>query len=160
ELPAALAPLDLQAIADRLAAVNRPADWTHALMDLGSTVCGPRDPRCAACPVASQCRYARDAARAASVVAGGRPAPRLRATRERAVPFERSTRWLRGRIVDRLREVDGTGWATFDRPLGDHDRATVIETVRNLAREGLAELDGESSTEPSPASLRARLPLA
>lgn len=157
---AGLAPGDVQAIADGLAAVDRPAAWTHALMDLGATVCRPRDPRCAACPVARQCRYARDTARAGSVVAGGRPAPGPRATRERAVPFERSTRWLRGRIVDRLREVEGAGWATFDGPLGGHDRATVIDTVRVLAREGLAELDGESATARVPASLRARLPLA
>ena len=60
--PGALAPGDLQAIADRLAAVDRPADWTHALMDLGSTVCRPRDPRCGACPVQRQCRYAGDCA--------------------------------------------------------------------------------------------------
>ena len=58
--PGALAPGDLQAIADRLVAVDRPADWTHALMDLGSTVCRPRDPRCDACPVRRQCRYAGD----------------------------------------------------------------------------------------------------
>ncbi|MGZ8502680.1 MAG: hypothetical protein ACXWW6_07495, partial [Candidatus Limnocylindrales bacterium] len=150
ELPAALAPLDLQAIADRLAAVNRPADWTHALMDLGSTVCRPRDPRCAACPVRGQCRYAGDVAHAAAAVPPGpiarpaalrrpapvgRPARKPRSIRERAVPYERSTRWLRGRILDRLREVDGSGWATFDGPLGGHERAAVLATVRILARE-------------------------
>jgi hypothetical protein len=74
------------------------------------------------------------------------------------VPFERSTRWLRGRILDRLREVDGAGWATFDGSLGQHDRAAVLATVRILAREGLAELDGE--VMPAAGSLRARLPLA
>ncbi len=27
-----------------------PATWTHAVMDLGATVCRPREPRCDACP--------------------------------------------------------------------------------------------------------------
>ncbi|MEO8228680.1 MAG: A/G-specific adenine glycosylase [Chloroflexota bacterium] len=160
----ALAPGDLQAIADRLASVDRPADWTHALMDLGATVCRPRDPRCAACPVRSQCHFACAAARSAGASPGApvsRPAPTPRAIRERAMPFERSTRWLRGRIVDRLREVEGTGWATFDGPLGGHDRTAVLEALRKLAGEGLAELDvGGASAPPGAPSLRARLPLA
>jgi A/G-specific adenine glycosylase len=56
----ALAPGDLQAIADRLASVDRPPDWTHALIDLGATVCRPRDPRCAECPVRAMCHFACD----------------------------------------------------------------------------------------------------
>jgi A/G-specific adenine glycosylase len=158
----ALAPGDVQAIADRLASVGRPADWTHALIDLGATVCRPRDPRCAACPVRSQCRFARDGAWMAGAGPGasvGRPAPASRAIRGRAVPFEQSTRWLRGRIVDRLREVDGTGWATFDGPLGGHDRAAVLGAVRKLAGEGLAELEEGSAGPSGEPSLRARLPL-
>ena len=78
------------------------------------------------------------------------------------MPFERSTRWLRGRIVDRLREVDGTGWATFDGPLGGHDRSAVLDALRKLAGEGLAELDVDAtpaSAPPGEPSLRARLPL-
>jgi A/G-specific adenine glycosylase len=33
-----------------------PGDWNQALMDLGATVCTPRNPRCAACPVAEHCK--------------------------------------------------------------------------------------------------------
>lgn len=33
-------------------------DWNEALMELGATVCLPRDPRCGDCPVAGQCRSA------------------------------------------------------------------------------------------------------
>ena len=172
----ALARAELQAIADRLAAVDRPGDWSHALMDLGSTVCRPRDPRCAVCPVRGHCRFAselalgsapassaaeRDRPRTAAAGApAGRSASGKRVARERALPFERSTRWLRGRIVDRLREVDGSGWATFDGPIGGHDRGAVLDAVRTLAGEGLAEVQGDTAAPPAPASLRARLPLA
>ena len=149
--PAAIAPGELQLVADRFAAVDRPADWTHALMDLGATVCRPRDPRCEACPVRRHCRYARDRALGAGASAPARrPAPvarpsaRPRLVRERAAPFEQSTRWLRGRILDRLRDVDGPGWAIFDGPLGGHDLAAVLAAVRVLAREGLAELEADA----------------
>ena len=32
-----------------------PGDWNQALMELGATVCTPRDPRCRECPVSGQC---------------------------------------------------------------------------------------------------------
>ncbi len=35
---------------------RRPGDFNQALMELGATVCLPRAPRCAACPVADLCR--------------------------------------------------------------------------------------------------------
>jgi A/G-specific adenine glycosylase len=34
---------------------ERPGDFNQALMELGATVCKPRSPRCADCPVASSC---------------------------------------------------------------------------------------------------------
>ena len=35
---------------------DRPGDWNQALMELGATVCTPRSPRCAVCPLKGQCR--------------------------------------------------------------------------------------------------------
>ena len=49
---------ELQSIADESVPPARPADWTHALMDLGATVCRPAAPRCAECPAARWCRSA------------------------------------------------------------------------------------------------------
>jgi A/G-specific adenine glycosylase len=34
---------------------KRPGDWNQALMELGATLCSPRSPRCADCPVAEWC---------------------------------------------------------------------------------------------------------
>ena len=34
----------------------RPGDWNQALMDLGATVCTPRAPACAECPLRTVCR--------------------------------------------------------------------------------------------------------
>lgn len=42
--------------ADSQVPVGRARDWTQALMELGATICRPRMPVCAACPVAKHCR--------------------------------------------------------------------------------------------------------
>ncbi len=45
----------LWAAAARLLPGDRPGRFNEALMELGATVCTPRDPRCDACPVARFC---------------------------------------------------------------------------------------------------------
>ncbi len=147
---------ELQDVADALVPPDRPADWTHALMDLGSARCRPRAPRCGECPVADLCRGATrelgpddppipEAGRPAHP-AGHRPArPRP--------PFEHTNRWLRGRILDRLRAADGDAWVALGDELGVHDRTAVAAALAGLARDGLLEL------RPGDPPM-ARLPLA
>jgi A/G-specific adenine glycosylase len=43
------------ATAQALASGPRPGDWTQALMELGATVCLPREPRCPSCPARLRC---------------------------------------------------------------------------------------------------------
>ena len=155
--PEALRPAELQAIADRVVPPDRPADWTHALMDLGSTVCRPRDPACAACPLCDTCPYAaatrrRAATRPNATATGGRKADRT--IRARPARFSATSRWLRGRIIDRLRESDGGAWTAIASPIGEHDGPAVDAALGALAREGLIELD--RTVDPP----RARLPVA
>jgi A/G-specific adenine glycosylase len=45
-------------LADELLMRNAPGDWNQALMELGATVCIPRQPACAACPVRAHCQAA------------------------------------------------------------------------------------------------------
>ena len=47
--------IDAQATADRLLDRRDPARWNQAVMELGATLCLPRDPRCGECPVAANC---------------------------------------------------------------------------------------------------------
>ncbi|RKP04055.1 hypothetical protein CXG81DRAFT_8781, partial [Caulochytrium protostelioides] len=44
------------ALAEALLPAARPGDWNQAVMDLGRTVCTPRQPRCGACPIRDGCR--------------------------------------------------------------------------------------------------------
>ena len=122
-----LGPVPLQAAADALVEVSDPATWTHASMELGATVCIARAPRCELCPVSKWC------ASAGSVEA---PVRRSRATEP---AFELTTRWLRGRIIERLRELDDDTWASLPGTIGDHDARAIEDAVSALQREGLLE---------------------
>jgi A/G-specific adenine glycosylase len=43
-------------LAEELLDRDRPGDWNQALMELGATLCLPRKPACAACPLRDHCR--------------------------------------------------------------------------------------------------------
>jgi len=138
----------LQALADELAPRNRPGLWTHALMDVGATVCRIRNPRCEACPLEGSCRYA-------MTRQGDAPPqmPRARPGPSPATGFRASSRWLRGRILDRLRDASDGAWLPFGEPIGDHDPLAVGVALRAMAADGLLEL------RPGPQP-EARLPRA
>ena len=45
----------IRALADTITPDQRAGDFAQAMMDLGATVCTPRNPRCGACPLTSAC---------------------------------------------------------------------------------------------------------
>lgn len=171
----ALRPAALQRVADAAVPSDLPGAWTHALMDVGAMLCHPRRPDCGACPAQSWCRYANPAkaetraahaaatewagqtpgAVAAAAVRDGRPTAAATATREAAAPFRSTSRWLRGRILDRLRDAPNGEWVPLDGSIGAHDPVAVGVAARSLAKDGLLELD-----RAAPARIRARLPIA
>ena len=117
---------DFQDAADGFVPADRAAAWTHALMDVGAAFCRKRDPRCDACPLRTHCRFDRTA----SVTTAPRtPGP----------AFESTTRWLRGRIMDRLRDAPDDAWVRFDAGVGGHSRDAVNGQLARLAVDGLLE---------------------
>lgn len=137
---------DLQEIADAAAASGRPADWTHALMDLGATICRPTRPQCAGCPARTWCQFA------ATGTAVSRTGPRISPATRRP-SFHTTARWLRGRLLDRLRDAPGEEWVQLVGPVGVHDAYAIGTALRDMAAEGLVE---RHPTDP----LLARLPPA
>ncbi|MGH7737762.1 MAG: A/G-specific adenine glycosylase [Candidatus Tyrphobacter sp.] len=112
-----------------------------ALMDLGAAVCTARNPRCDECPLQEWCAR--------------RPLPRRRAPQKKRVPFERTARYARGRIVDRLRELQPGESIALRRlradlagVLPDASLRTLRALVHALAREGLVRAQGESVALP------------
>ena len=139
---------DLQRVADEAVPIGQAADWTHALMDVGAMFCRPRRPLCEACPARAWCRFAK----------GARPGPADPPTTEArrpSVAFASTSRWLRGRIVDRLRSAPDGAWIRIRGPIGKHDEAAVSTALAALAVEGFIELD-QRPTEAGPGQ-RARL---
>ncbi len=47
---------ELQSLADQLLDNTRPGDFNQAMMELGATVCTPRQPACKTCPLVRLCR--------------------------------------------------------------------------------------------------------
>jgi A/G-specific adenine glycosylase len=135
-----ISPAALQRAADAMVDRPRPREWTHALMDVGATLCRTRDPNCAECPLRAVClsadRWAAPSSRPRAP--GARTRGAVRAT---AVPFPATRRWLRGRIVGQLREVRQARWLTVSGPIGVHSREQVREALGQLAVDGLIERD-------------------
>ncbi len=143
-----LGPSEMQDLADAAVPADQPAGWTHAVMDVGATLCRPRRPRCDECPARPWCI----AARIGANVDASAP---TRKAGERPAPFASTNRWLRGRILDRLRTAPDGAWVSMDGPIGDHDHDRVLGAVRAMATDGVAEISVDDD-----GTLRARLPLA
>ena len=139
----AFSPAELQAAADASVPSAAPGLWTHALMDIGATFCKPQVPRCESCPAQVACRYA---------TALDRPELAVHGTREKPAAFSTTSRWLRGRILDLLRDAHDDSWAQIPGSIGTHDHAAVVRAIDALARDALLERD---PTDPN----RARLPI-
>ena len=139
-----LQPVVLQAAADASVDPVRSGDWTHAVMDIGATLCRPARPLCDSCPLRPWCRFAGNGSAAQSRRA--RPAmpaalPSKPRARTLAPAFHQTTRWLRGRLVDRLRDADGSAWTVIDAPIGKHHAAAIQQALEALARDGIVEVD-------------------
>ena len=122
-------------------------DWNSAMMDLGATVCTARAPKCGACPLAAYCAAAPIDAAALEAARTSHAKP---LSPQAGMRFERTTRYARGRIVDRLRDLPpGCAISLLDlhRDLAPALQGRSIDEVAGvvgaLVRDGLVEGEGE-----------------
>jgi len=101
-------------------------EWNQAMMDLGATVCIPRNPDCRTCPVTDWCS------------GPGAYAPATAQGR-----FEGSSRQLRGAIIRSL-VVSGATAHDIGQQIGFSTRE-VESALSDLAIEGLVSEDGTGS---------------
>jgi A/G-specific adenine glycosylase len=147
EHPARASAREVGARARALAPAGEAHDWNSSLMDLGATICTARAPQCSICPLRRTC--------AASPIDLAwlercRKADASPKSRKPAVPFEKTARYARGRIVDRLRDLPpGERISLLDLHrslaslLPDRSANDVRTFVASLEREGLIASDGE-----------------
>ncbi len=141
EFPARASAPELSLLAARLVPHGRGHDWNSALMDLGSTVCTARTPKCLICPLRVVCTAA--PIDAAKLHAARRRLPGKDSLRQ--VAFKHSARFIRGRIIDRLRELPaGQRVSLLDlqsdlRSQSGTPRCEVKRLVQALRREGLVK---------------------
>jgi A/G-specific adenine glycosylase len=124
---------------------QRPGDVVQALMDLGATICRPKEPRCGTCPLRTEC------AAAASGDPESFPTPRLRKARPHrygvAWWIERDGRvWLVRRpakgLLGGMAALPGTDWT--DAP----SAAASLGTVRHVFTHFSLDLALEARKEP------------
>ena len=138
--------------------------WNQALIEFGALQCTARRPACIVCPLRETC-----AARPTMQATLGRKSSQVRKT---AVPFENTTRYYRGRIVETLRGLpqhDRTGIALAE--LGSIVQEGFTQenipwlraVVEGLERDGLAVIAEDSApydaaNEATGSGPRVRLP--
>jgi A/G-specific adenine glycosylase len=119
----AVEPGAVDGIAQALVPASAAYNWNQALMDLGATLCRAKAPLCLVCPLLGECGGPR-----ATSSAPGRP----------NTAFRGSTRFYRGRIVARLREVPAGETLALD------DLAAEVggrrDLILKLVSEGLLQL--------------------
>ncbi len=139
------AALDL--LATRLLPAGKGYAFNSALMDLGATLCTARAPKCLLCPLQKMCAAAPvDAAWLAQAAARyARP----RSPQER-VRFEATTRYVRGRVIDRLRALAAEEkislldlYGELGPTLEHHDAVAVERIALALERDGVIERSGD-----------------
>jgi A/G-specific adenine glycosylase len=110
EQPMARARGEIEQAARMLAPVRRAGDFAQALMDIGATICRPRNPDCPSCPLAADCA----AFRAGSPEAyPPRAAAGVKPRREGAVFFARRSD---GAFLARRRPAHGLLASTVELP--------------------------------------------
>jgi A/G-specific adenine glycosylase len=139
-------PRALQALAEEALPAGQAADWNQALMDLGATICRTR-PSCHRCPVQSSCVvgsqerefWVKPMQKAAEASASYQVEPSYRG----------SSRYYRGRIVDRLRALPPGESMTLEelapevKPDFQADqRSWLIELLQALQADGLVQVEG------------------
>jgi A/G-specific adenine glycosylase len=114
-------PDEVESMAQSVVPDGEAYAWSQALMDLGATLCRPREPLCLVCPLLSECGGPRATARHASQGA-----------------FRGSNRYVRGRILDELRECASV---PLHELVARHDGRRDL--VERLAADGLVEIESD-----------------
>ena len=147
EWPPLASAVQLDVVAAALVPSQQGYAFNSALMDLGATLCTARAPKCLLCPLQTMCAAAPiDGARLAALAA--RHAPKR--TAQERLRFEATTRYVRGRVIDRLRTLPAEErislldlYGELAPALAHHDASAVEKIALALERDGVIERSGD-----------------
>jgi A/G-specific adenine glycosylase len=152
EFPPKASAAELDLAAAELVPAGEGFAFNSALMDLGATICTARVPKCLLCPLQTECAAAplegAAIARAAAAENGRRGVSRP----ER---FERTTRYLRGRVIDRLRALPAEKAISLLELRGEFEGLVGLHGTDGFNR-AVQALETEGLLETTPAGLRLR----
>ncbi len=126
-----LTPAAAQRAADALADEADPWTWNQSMIDLGATVCTPRNPACDRCPLAPGCSWR----------GGPDGDPAAVPPSKRQARFEGSDRQARGRLLDACRSGPVLDADVSD-VIRSLDPERVERVVSGLVRDGLIQRRG------------------
>ncbi len=128
---------NLFTLADEWLPEGQADPWNQALMDFGALICTSKTPKCEVCPVAQLCQ--------SNVLAKDQgfenyhyfltqfliqqKKNELQRHKAKKIKFEESDRYIRGRIIDLLREKE---WTEEDLLLELSQRLKLNDNLRNL----------------------------
>ena len=146
EYPPSVPQRAIDASAHDIVPHGRGHDWNSAMMDLGATICTARAPKCLLCPLNGACK-------AAPVDAAALERARSKYARPRSpqekMRFEDTTRYARGRIIDRLRDLPpGQRISLLDLhgevgPRLNRTPDEIAAILRDLVRDGLVRFEDQ-----------------
>jgi len=122
---------------------GRAHDWNSAMMDLGATICTARAPKCTQCPLRAACAAAPFGEAEIARTSQARLAAKRQGPQSR-LPFTQTRRYVRGRILDRLRELaPGAVIRTADlvASVDLERRYSLDEILDGMERDGLVTRD-------------------
>lgn len=103
-------------------------DWNQALMDFGSMMCLSGVPRCGECPLKRYCKAY------PGVLKNNKT---TRQQNKKTITFRETDRYVRGRIIDQLRNVDGLSINNVLQEFSQYGEERVKRIVADLIDDGL-----------------------
>ena len=154
DAPAATAkPKEVRALASSLVPEGRGWAWNQAVMEFGALRCTARRPACPDCPLRDNCKAHPKMLDALAAL------PRAK-NNGRAPRYEDTNRYLRGRVLARLREEadpEGLSLPELARRLEEGtarvEAARLEAVVESLERDGLARVTRGAEASGRPAEV-------
>jgi len=122
---------------------GRAHDWNSAMMDLGAAICTARMPKCTQCPLRTACAAAPHGEAEITRSSQARIAAKRRGPQAR-LPFPKTRRYVRGRILDHLRALEPGAVVLPADLIARFDLArgySLDEIVDGMERDGLVVRD-------------------